>query len=41
MSSEQERQLREQLDEARFQTKALTWIAAFFCATSLLLLVLR
>ena len=36
-----ERRLREQLAEAQFHNKVLTWLAAFFFAASLLLLAFR
>lgn len=39
--TERERVLREQLAEAHFQNQALTWLAAFLFAASLLLLALR
>lgn len=29
--TDKERQLREALDEANFNNKVLTWLAAFFC----------
>jgi hypothetical protein len=34
--TEQERQLREALDEARFHNRVLTWIAAFLLLAALL-----
>ena len=41
MGPDAERSLREQLAEAHFHNKVLTWIAAFFFAVSLLLLAYR